>query len=521
MKDANLTCKDHRIRFVWTFRSASSVDYLSAKKLEIDRYLNAFQNKKERTTQLAKFTSTDGAKPDQGSASEQGRSSDQSARKNQSGGRGHQLWEERPFTLSNSEALLPHIRDRFHDGTEGGGKIKRVRLSKNAKRLFKRVRYAYCGNKEGAGDVVNETTHPHHLRFIDAQVLFFPDATVACMMDFTASLEQNKRSEIPASELTSTLCKARRALSNRNKTLLACVGESHKDESPTVGEQFNLSELRDNLFAHAPVNGARGDRREWPNPLFFSMVRLDEDADTADINELTFRLANAFDDSYILPESSHGLVNRTPLGNRFYAASRAGAVAVHRDNNTGFCKEAMTRFERDVFRVYLIALHQRGELLYLIEENARLLTREKVRSAQLHKREKKNLDRLRRALQEFMTHTRARQVSDHLAYSEAYACFWGAMGLNELFQSANESIQELNSYLEREKDRRHADLQEALLYLGLPLTIASWVIGMNLREFKENMSLWTDPDVVGLLVGAFLGSLLLVLAFKQWKAWKA
>jgi hypothetical protein len=232
-------------------------------------------------------------------------------------------------------------------------------------------------------------------------------------------------------------------------------------------------------------------------------------------------LANAFDDSYLLPESSDGLIKRTPLGNRFYAASRAGAVAVHRDNNTGFCEEAMTRFERDVFRVYLIALHQRGELLYLIEENARLLSREKVRSAQLRPQERAFLDRLRRALQEFMTHTRARQVSDHLAYSEAYACFWEAMGLDALFESANESIQELNAYMEREKDRRHAGLQNFLLYLGFPLTTASWVFGMNLREFKENLSLWSDPAIQLSLILSVVLPILIVLAFKRFQARKA
>ena len=115
-------------------------------------------------------------------------------------------------------------------------------------------------------------------------------------------------------------------------------------------------------------------------------------------------------------------------------------------------------------------------------------------------------------MQEFLTHTRARHVSDYVLHAEAYGCFWEALGLDDMYSSANESILELNSFFDRKRDeratereRRQKRIIQALVFLGLPLTFASTLFSLNIREFKESLALLPGVlDWLGYCVGAAL-----------------
>jgi hypothetical protein len=209
-----------------------------------------------------------------------------------------------------------------------------------------------------------------------------------------------------------------------------------------------------------------------------------------------------------MPDRVQGLVVRTPLRNRCFAASRSGAVAVCLDDGLEFHTQFMQRLRADYFLIYLIALHQRHYLHELNDQTARLLTRQDLRADTLERQKERKLKELRSRMQEFLTHTRARHVSDYVLHAEAYGCFWEALGLDDLYSSANESILELNSLFDRKRDERATEREgrqkriiQALVFLGMPLTFASTLFGLNIGEFKESLQLLDDPMILSCLGG--------------------
>ena len=67
----------------------------------------------------------------------------------------------------------------------------------------------------------------------------------------------------------------------------------------------------------------------------------------------------------------------------------------------------------------------------------------------------------------------------------------------------------MNDYLDRVRDRRQKMMQYFVLIVGLPLSVSGWLFAMNLREFKENIPLWSDPTILKVLLVAVLAPLTL------------
>lgn len=299
--------------------------------------------------------------------------------------------------------------------------------------------------------------------------------------------------------------------------LLGKVTGCTEEGGTPICDPFRLRELRDGLFG--VLRGPDQEGQEWARPMLYTMVRVPDSFGA--VEELAFRLANGFDHDYPMPESKQGLMVRTPLRNRWFGASRSGAVAVCIDDGHEFHSQFMQRLKADYFLIYLIALHQRHYLHELNDQTARLLTRQDLRADTLEKDKEHKLKELRSRMQEFLTHTRARHVSDYVLHAEAYGCFWEALGLDDLYSSANESILELNSLFDRKRDERATELErrqkrivQFLLYLGMPLTFASTLFGLNLGEFKESLQLLDDPVVLGCLGGCVVLGLTIALVVR-------
>ena len=148
------------------------------------------------------------------------------------------------------------------------------------------------------------------------------------------------------------------------------------DDTPACNP-FRLTELRDGLFG--ALCGAGSEITDWSRPMLYTMVRLTDPGTTGcsgatdahgagesrssawltRIRTLSFRIANGFGARYPMSETADGLAVRIPLANRWFAASRSGAVTLCFDDGNDFHKQYMRRLRRDYFLIYLVALHQR------------------------------------------------------------------------------------------------------------------------------------------------------------------
>jgi hypothetical protein len=532
MTNADLQCLEHRCRFIWTVSIAEG-----RRGGEIEDEISKVR---DRMTSLRL-----------------------------GGKNGGEFWATELFELDNQNALLPHIAMRFATPSAvESGAAQRLRLTETGRSQFASVRLVLFGSYRKPKD--GKRPERDFARVVDAQVIFLPDATVACVLDLVVgqvteaeegnlpkvsqplekspaaptSDTQSRRAKpipVPSEVLERVLCDVRRGLEGRRKyttpmhageSVPVVVGDGGSRPADSLGDllrklagrpadgdkptclPFMLSDLSDGLFASvwACDSGAARAR----SPMLYTMVRVPDPSDSGEaarlhvpgrVRDLAFRLANGFNRGYRLSASGDGLVLRSPLQNRYFAATRNGATAVCLDDGAEFHAHFMARLSNDYFLVYLVALHQRHQMLELNLWIASTITRADLRGGTLDKNKDKRLRTLRRQMQEFLTHTRARQVSDYVLHAQAYACFWEALGLDDLYSSAGESIKELNDYFERRREDRKQRIVDALMFVGLPVTIASTVFGFNLTEFKTSLEHWGDTPVLIALLSCVLFAL--------------
>jgi hypothetical protein len=294
-------------------------------------------------------------------------------------------------------------------------------------------------------------------------------------------------------------------------SLLRKLHGRDKNANP-VCHPFPLKELRDVLLAPLAARCLSktkdGLAFRWPDPMMYSMIQVEDHPNESLARKMLFRLANGFDERYMIPETMDGLEVRSPVGNRWFGASRGGAVALFHDTKN---RQTMERLRSDYFMAYCVALHQRHDLFFLNETAAQLLTRKELRKAKSSAGKEHQVSKLRRAMQEFLTHTRARQVSDHALYSEAYESYWLAMGLDALYASTRESITELDGYLERRAERARENFRRNLTTIGVPLTITAAIFGFNLTEAMQSFQiLWNEPIHFAYMCGAAVAIFLVI-----------